>query len=58
MAGLHVPVMLLVDVIGNADKLAPEHMGATCVNDGVTFGFTTMVIFAVVAHCPPLGVNV
>ena len=33
-------------------------MGATCVKVGVTFGFTVMVIVAVVAHCPADGVNV
>ena len=27
-------------------------------NIGVTFGFTVMVIEAVVAHCPAVGVNV
>jgi len=56
--GFQVPLMLLIDVVGSADKLAPEHIGATCVNVGVTFGFTTMVIVAVVAHCPAVGVNV
>ena len=49
-AGAHVPVILFVDVVGNADKVAPEQMGATCVNVGATLGFTTMVMFAVVAH--------
>ena len=57
-AGVHVPVILFVDVVGKADNVAPEHIGATCVNVGVTFGFTTIVIFAVVAHCPAFGVNV
>ena len=50
--------MLLVDVVGKTDNVAPEHIGATCVKVGVTFGFTTMVMFAVVAHCPALGVKV
>ena len=56
--GFQVPWILLVEVVGSADKVAPEHIGATCVNVGVTLGFTTMVIVAVVAHCPALGVNV
>jgi hypothetical protein len=30
----------------------------TCVNVGITFGFTVMVIVFVVAHCPIVGVNV
>jgi hypothetical protein len=35
-AGDQVPVIPLFDVIGNADKLAPEQIGATAVNVGVT----------------------
>ena len=35
-AGAHVPVMLLLEVVGNADKAPPEQMAATCVNVGVT----------------------
>ena len=48
--GDQVPVIPLFDVVGNADKLAPEQIAATCVNVGVTFGFTVIVIVAVVAH--------
>ena len=57
-AGDQVPVIPLFDVIGNADKLAPEHIGATAVNVGVTFGLTVIVTVAVVAHCPASGVKV
>ena len=42
--------MPLVDVVGNADRVAPEHMGATAVKVGVIFGFTVIVKVAVVAH--------
>jgi hypothetical protein len=35
-AGDQVPVIPLFDVIGNAAKLAPEQIGATAVNVGVT----------------------
>ena len=42
--------MELFEVVGNADKVPPEHIAATCVKVGVTFGFTVMVIVAVVAH--------
>jgi hypothetical protein len=43
--------MPLVEVVGNADKLAPEHIGATAVNVGVIFGgLTVTVIEAVAAH--------
>ncbi len=57
-AGLHVPVMPFVEVSGRAAKLAPEQMAATGVNVGVTGALTVMVRLAVVAHCPPDGVNV
>jgi hypothetical protein len=57
-AGAQVPVMPLFEVVGNGAKVAPEHIGATAVNVGVTFGLTVIVIVAVVAHCPAVGVNV
>jgi hypothetical protein len=50
--------MPLFEVVGSGDKVAPEHIGATAVNVGVTFGLTVIVIVAVVAHCPADGVNV
>ena len=49
-AGTQVPVIPLFDVVGNAASTAPEHIGRTCVNNGVMFAFTTIVIGAVVAH--------
>ena len=57
-AGAHVPVIPLLEVVGNAVNVAPEHIGATAVNVGVMFGFTTIVNVVVVAHCPTVGVNV
>jgi hypothetical protein len=57
-AGDHVPVMLLFDVVGRAFKVAPAQIAATCVNVGVTIGLTVIVIVAVEAHCPAVGVNV
>ena len=48
----------LFEIVGSAFKLAPAQIGATCVNVGVTFGFTVMVIVAEVAHKPAVGVNV
>ena len=57
-AGAQVPVMPLLEVVGSADKVAPEHIGATALKVGVTFGFTTIVNVVVVAHCPAVGVNV
>ena len=50
--------MPLLDVVGNADKVAPEQIGATGLNVGVMFGLTVMVRVVVVAHCPAVGVNV
>jgi hypothetical protein len=49
-AGAHVPVMPLLDVVGNGDNVTPEQIGDTDVNVGVIFGFTVMVIVVVVAH--------
>ena len=57
-AGDQEPVIPFVDVVGNADRVAPEHIGATALKVGVTFGFTVIVKVAVVAHCPAVGVNV
>ena len=57
-AGAHEPVMPLLEVIGNGVKVAPEQIGPTALNVGVTFGLTVMVNVAVVAHCPAVGVNV
>ena len=57
IAGDHVPVISLFEVVGNADKVTPEQTAATCVNVGVGFGVTEIVIFAIVAHSPAVGVN-
>ena len=57
-AGAQLPVIPLFEVVGKGDKVAPEQTGATAVNVGVTFGLTVIVIVAVVAHCPALGVKV
>ena len=57
-AGDHVPVMPSLDVRGNAASAAPEQIGATAVNVGVTLGLTVMVNVVVVAHCPAVGVKV
>ena len=36
-AGDHVPLIPLVEVVGNGFKVVPEQIGATGVNVGVTF---------------------
>ena len=57
-AGDQVPVIPLIEVVGNADKVAPEQIELTCVNVGVAFGVTEIVMVAVIAHNPAVGVNV
>jgi hypothetical protein len=57
-AGDQVPVMPLLEVVGNGVSVAPEHTGATAANVGVIFGLTVIVNVVVVAHCPAVGVNV
>jgi len=46
------------DVVGNADNVPPEQIGATALNVGITLLLTVIVNDAVVAHCPTEGVNV
>ena len=58
IAGLHVPVILLSDVVGSALKVAPLHIGDTALNVGVTAALTVTVSVAVVAQVLPVGVNV
>ena len=57
-AGAQVPVMPLLEVVGSAVNVAPEHIGATALKVGVIFGLTVIVSVAVVAHWPAVGVNV
>ena len=57
-AGLHVPVMPLVDVVGKAASAEPEHIGATALNKGTVFALTTTVSVVVVAHNPAVGAKV
>ena len=49
-AGAQVPVIPLLEVVGSADKVVPEQIGATAVNVGVMFGLTVIVNVVVVAH--------
>jgi hypothetical protein len=58
--GLHVPVILLVDVFGSVGTLAPLQIDNAVpkANVGVMFGATVTVNVVVVAHCPAVGVNV
>ena len=49
-AGDQLPVIPLLDVVGSADNVAPEQIGATALKVGVTFGLTVIVSVVVVAH--------
>ena len=49
-AGDQVPVILLFEVVGSGANVAPEQIGATAVNVGVTAVLTVIVKVAVVAH--------
>ena len=49
-AGAHVPVIPLLEVVGNGASVAPEQIGAAAVNVGVMLALITIVIVAVVAH--------
>jgi hypothetical protein len=57
-AGVHEPVMPLLEVVGNGASVAPKQIGATAVKVGVVLLFTVIVKVVVVAHCPGSGVNV
>jgi len=57
-AGAQVPVIPLLEVVGNGVNVAPEQIGATAVNVGVVLVLTVIVKVAVVAHWPGSGVKV
>ena len=50
VAGLHVPVTPLLDVVGNAGAALFWHNGPIAVNVGIICGLTVMLSVAVVAH--------
>ena len=50
VAGLHVPVMLLVEVVGKVGAPAPEQIGAMASNVGMMLGLTVTSNVVVVAH--------
>jgi hypothetical protein len=57
-AGDQVPVIPLIEVAGSAERAAPEQIGATAANVGVTFGLTVIVPLAVAVPQPPVNVTV
>ena len=60
IAGLHVPVIALSDVVGKTGTVAPAHIVSAVpnANVGVMLGVTVTVNVDVVAHNPAVGVNV
>ena len=58
--GLHVPVILLVDVVGSVGTVPPAHTVKVVpkLNVGVTLGVTVTENVVGNAHCPAAGVNV
>ena len=50
VAGLHVPVILFVDVVGKVGAVAPEQIGAIALKAGTTDGVTVIVNVVVEAH--------
>jgi hypothetical protein len=58
VAGFQVPVMPLVEVVGNIGAIDPLHIGDTALKLGVIGVFTVTVNVAPVAHCPTFGENV
>ena len=58
VAGLHVPVILLVDVPGKMGGASFAQIGSIASNVGTTPGLTVMSKVVVVAHCPAFGVKV
>ena len=50
IAGLQVPMIPLIEVVGNAGIVEPAQYDPTAAKVGVTFGVMTIVRVAVVAH--------
>ena len=58
VAGLHVPVIPLVEVVGSAGGVLFWQSGPIAVNAGVICGSIVMINVAGIAHCPADGVKV
>jgi hypothetical protein len=58
IAGDQVPLIPLVEVVGNGGIISPEQYGPTDANVGVIFGSIIIVKVVVVAQAPDVGVNV
>ena len=58
VAGLHVPVIPLLETGFKTGFGAPAQIGAIALKTGVIIGLTVTVRIAVVAHCPGFGIKV
>ena len=58
VAGLQVPLMLLLDAAGSAGGVLFWQSGLICVNVGVTWLLMAIFMVAFTAPCPAFGVNV
>src|SRR4026209_195335 len=58
VAGFHVPVIPLLDSVGNAGAVAPTQSGRIAVNTGGICAAIVISIDAGLAHSPAAGVNV
>ena len=58
MAGLHVPVKPLVEVVGKSEMAVPAQNGPKGSKDGVIGSEMTMVRVVATPHWPALGVKV
>ena len=57
--GDQVPVIPLLEVVANGDKLSPEQIGLNALKIGVTFGGVIVTVNTIdVAHWPVFGVKV
>jgi hypothetical protein len=59
-AGLHVPVILFSDVLGNSGTFPPAQIFSVVpkLKVGIIFGVTVTLNIASVAHCPDVGVKI
>ena len=58
VAGLQVPIIPFVEVVGSIGATDPVQIGFTAAKVGVILELTVTSNVVVVAHCPAVGVNV
>ena len=57
-AGLHVPLIPLVEIVGNEGIVSPAQKGPIWLKTGLRGCVMTTVMSVTVAHCPASGVKV